>query len=68
VIESGKNGLLTDLDDIDGLANAITELLTDKNRRMSMSAEAVETINSKFSFNSLLKKLENIYGRVSGLA
>lgn len=68
VIESGKNGLLTDLDDVDGLANAITELLTDKNRRMSMSVEAIETINSKFSFNSLLNKLENIYGRVSGLA
>jgi len=68
VIENGKNGLLTELDDIDGLADAITELLTDKNRRMSMSAEAVETINSKFSFNSLLNKLENIYGRVSGPA
>jgi len=68
VIESGKNGLLTELDDVDGLANAITELLTDGNRRMSMSAEAVETIDSKFSFNNLLNKLENIYSRVSGLA
>lgn len=68
VIENGKNGLLTDLDDIDGLADAIIELLTDNNRRMNMSSEAIETINSKFSFNCLLDKLENIYGRVSGLA
>ena len=68
VIENGKNGLLTELDDVDGLANAIIKLLTDRNRRMKMSVEAIETISSKFSFNSLLNKLENIYGRVSGLA
>jgi glycosyltransferase involved in cell wall biosynthesis len=61
VIEHGKNGLLTDLDDSEGLARAIIHLLDDKKQRSEMSTASVNTIELKFSFNRVLEKLDNIY-------
>ena len=63
VIEDGKNGVLTDLDDSEGLASAITNLLLDNDQLSKMSREAVETISSKFSFDNLLNQLDNIFKR-----
>ncbi len=63
VIEDGKNGVLTDLDDSQGMSNAIIDLLVDKDQRSEMSREAVETISSEFSFDNLLNQLDNIFKR-----
>ena len=63
VIEDGKNGTLTDLDDSEGLASAIIGLLVNKDQRAEMSREAVETISSEFSFDNLLNQLDIVFKR-----
>lgn len=41
IIDHGRNGLLVDVDDVDGLANALGQLMTDDGLRERLGAEAL---------------------------
>lgn len=61
VITNGENGYLITPGDIDGLTNALTSLLTNKNLREEMGAKNSVIIRSRFDIESLMMELSKIY-------
>lgn len=61
VIENGVNGYLITPGDKDNLAKKIIELIDNAELRSSLSISSYNTISSKFSLESNIKKLKRIY-------
>jgi glycosyltransferase EpsD len=60
LIDSGKNGYIVALDDVEDMAAKIKELFSDDDKRVKMSKEA-KKFAFQYSFTSVKKELENIY-------
>jgi L-malate glycosyltransferase len=61
IIEDQKTGLLVPIGDVDRIANAVVALLSDPERRRTMSAQAHEAAKTKFSLNRMVDEIEKIY-------
>lgn len=61
VIEDNETGVLVRIGDVQQMANAITTLLTDRERRNEMGARARETALTRFSLHRMVDEIENIY-------
>ncbi len=66
VIEHGKNGLLVEPQDVDGLADAISQLFSDKARRDAMGREARKTIIQRFTEERRAADTLDIYRHLLG--
>ena len=63
VIEHGVNGLLVAPGDTDGLAAALARLLSEPALRESLGAAARRTIETRFSLDTALERLGELYRR-----
>jgi glycosyltransferase involved in cell wall biosynthesis len=66
VIEDGKNGVLVKVNDADGLADSILQLLSQSGRRQTISKSARETIISRFTLEKELQANLQIYQILRG--
>jgi len=60
-IRDGENGFLVDPLDVDAVAAAIIELLTDREKSIKMSLKAIETIRKDGDQDVWWKRLERLY-------
>jgi len=61
IIKNGENGLLVDPNDIDGLKNAIINLLVDYSNAKILGNEAKNFISSNFEIDVICSRYERIY-------
>jgi glycosyltransferase involved in cell wall biosynthesis len=64
VVEHGQNGLLVPLDDIQALAGAIVELLTDRERAQHMGEEGRRMALERFDERQVFEKVKREYARL----
>lgn len=60
-IEDGKTGLLVEPKNENDLTNKITRLLNDNDLRQAMSRKAVVRANEKYSWDSIIVKIDSVY-------
>ncbi len=65
IVENGKNGLLTEYSDSEGLKNAFIKFFADKEFYNRCSENAKEIYNQKYTAEVMVKKLEKLYREVS---
>lgn len=63
IIEHGKTGLLVERSNAQDLADGILELLKNPRLSESLSAAARNTVQERFSWDSIAKQLQEIYAR-----
>jgi glycosyltransferase involved in cell wall biosynthesis len=61
VIDDGQTGLLVDPKDAVGLANAVIQLLKDKQRCQSMGAAGYQKLQNEFSPEVVCKQTTEVY-------
>jgi glycosyltransferase involved in cell wall biosynthesis len=61
VIEDGKNGLLVQAGDVDGLAEAIESLLKNEQYANRMADEARKTVEEKYDLEKSISSLESVF-------
>ena len=61
IIQHNKNGILVEPQNIQMLANALLDLISDKNLRTQLGAEARQTIAKDFDVCKMTRKIENVY-------
>ena len=61
LIQDGRNGLLVNPGDPDGLAAALTELLTNGARRDEFRAAGRRTVETRYSFATRMHRLKRLY-------
>ncbi len=61
LVHDGINGFCLKPGDTDGLADAVVSILGDEDRRRSFSRNSFDIVESEYSLQSHLEKLENIY-------
>jgi glycosyltransferase involved in cell wall biosynthesis len=61
IISSGENGILVPVQNESALADAILKVHNDPEFRKKISANAVRTIQEKFSIEAMVKKIEDHY-------
>ncbi len=66
VIENGKNGVLVNVNDADGLAESIFQLLSQPENRKAMSKSAREAVASHFTLEMELQANLNVYQSFRG--
>ncbi|MCP4681810.1 MAG: glycosyltransferase family 4 protein [Desulfobacterales bacterium] len=64
LVEHGRNGLLVEPGDVNGLSSAIKELLTDKEMRKEMGKTG-RAMASDFSMEKMLEKIDALYSSFS---
>ncbi len=65
VIQNGKNGLLVTINDASKLAEKIIFVLTNKKERDLLIKNALNSINEKYSIESVTSKIEDLYIRLA---
>lgn len=63
VIVNGENGLVSEIDDVDGLTNNIKSLIEDKTLRSRLVANGLETVKDYDWENIVTKYYQKIYSR-----
>lgn len=63
-VEHGRNGLLVPLGDVQALADAMVELLTDGERARRMGAEGRRIALERFDEQTVFKKVKAEYARL----
>lgn len=61
VVQDGVTGVLCGVGDVDGMARAATELLSDRSRWDTMSAAAAADARARFALKDILAQYEQIY-------
>lgn len=61
VVEPGKNADLFEPDDVQGLKNALIEIVNNKEKRLSYSKKSLEIFNKKFRIELAHKRLECLF-------
>lgn len=64
-IKEGRNGLLFEPGDVDGLRSALQTLIADPEKRESMATESRRLAESKFSWASITRRYLSIYRGVA---
>ena len=64
IIREGKTGLLVPIGDVPALAESISMLLRDEERRVSMAQSASEDVRMRFSLQQMVEATEKIYFEV----
>jgi len=65
IIKHGESGILVEPMNPEQLAEAITRLLSDKQKMLSIGSNAREVIMERFDLKNNINKLEDIYLRLS---
>ncbi len=66
LIEDGVNGLLVPLGDVSALAAAVSSLLGDEERRLSLGAQAQHSARERFSPERMFEATERVYEEALG--
>ena len=66
IIRDGKTGLLVPIGDVPALAESLSMLLRDEERRVSMAQSASEDVRMRFSLQQMVDATEKIYFEVRG--
>ena len=66
VVEDGVSGRLCPLGDVDAMAEAGLDLLSDENLRSGMGRAARRQAHEKFAADRIIPRYENLYGRLLG--
>lgn len=61
LIQSGENGILVAAKDINSLAQALNELLSDQVRKQQLSQAGSETFHKSYSLEAICPQYDNIY-------
>lgn len=61
IVHSGENGMCCDPGDVNSMADAITELLTNDQARIRASAFSMKIAKERYSLEAHLKMLEKVY-------
>ncbi|OIK17106.1 N-acetyl-alpha-D-glucosaminyl L-malate synthase BshA [Bacillus sp. MUM 116] len=61
VIEHDKTGFICELGDIEDISNKAIKILKDKHLHEKFSLRAVETVESRFNANKVVKQYEQLY-------
>lgn len=61
VIEHGVNGFIAEVGDIESISSYAMQLLSNDELHKSMSASAVEAVQTKFGSNLILERYEELY-------
>lgn len=64
VIKHNKNGILIPSKDSNSIVEAIIYLKNNKDKRIIFGANAIDTVESKFSQKEMLESLKNTYGKL----
>lgn len=62
IVRNDVNGYTFAPGDIDGIANAVIKILSDKSLNKAMSRKSAEIITEEYSLNQHISKLEKLYG------
>lgn len=63
-IINGKNGKLVDKGDYKAMSNIVVNLLKNNNELMSISQNAIKTINDKFTIQDMQQKINQVYKEI----
>ena len=61
IIQPGETGLLVPVRDVDKLAEAVLELLDNKDRRVRLGRAAQQSVATQFSVERMIDETEEIY-------
>ena len=61
VVRDGVTGTLCEVGDVDGMAAATVEILSDPNRWQTMSRDAAADARARFSLDDILRQYETLY-------
>ena len=61
IIDDGKNGILVEPADFDGLAKAILRLAEDKSLQERLSMEARKTVEARFGLDKMVSEVEKLF-------
>ena len=67
IIINGKNGLLVPPEDVGTLTGAIRKVIQDKNFGRVIAEQGLKTVRERFTWEVVLKQMENVYGEVMGV-
>ena len=67
VIEHGTNGYLVELGDVDAVAQYAIELLSDDEKLGKFRMNALETVQTKFNSNTIIKQYEKLYEKLAAV-
>lgn len=62
IVRNDVNGYTFAPGDIDGIANAVIKILSDKSLNKALSRKSAEIITEEYSLNQHISKLEKLYG------
>ena len=65
-VRDGRNGLLHEVGDVEGLAAVLRRLLDDPALARSVAAEALAEVREQWSWPALTGRIEAVYDRVAG--
>ena len=61
IVKDGSHGFVVPLDDVDGMARRVMDLLNDSGRRDAMGRAAREWVGKQFSMDALARKTAEVY-------
>lgn len=61
IIENGKNGFMVAPKNVDELSNAIKKVLEDSSLKMRIAEAGYKTVKEKFTWEIVLKKMDELY-------
>lgn len=64
VVRDGKEGILIDAGDVDGLATALMNILTNKELQIQLSSAGKIRINEAFSAELMFERYQCVYGQI----
>jgi glycosyltransferase involved in cell wall biosynthesis len=65
VIQNKKNGILLEAGDADALAEALEELITDKEKRQEYAEKSYQDVCKRFSDTHMAQRYQQIYTEVN---
>jgi glycosyltransferase involved in cell wall biosynthesis len=61
VVKEGVTGALCEIGDVDGMARASVEILSDRERWQTMSRDAAADARARFSRDDIVRQYEALY-------
>ncbi|MBJ6723679.1 glycosyltransferase [Geomesophilobacter sediminis] len=68
IVRSGVNGILFDVNNADGFVEAVESVLNDRDRYRSLSAEAIGTVRSSFTIETMIAGYTRCYREFANVA